>query len=101
MTTQTLTLEEQERAAYMAGDTRTAELLAQVEELTQQSEDLSDWIDELGGKKRISADLDELDLLRQFFRDCFECLDGHYPCPSVTSDHDKAVILNASVEVRV
>lgn len=30
-----------------------------------------------------------------FFHDCFERLDGHYPCPSVSSDYDKNVIFEA------
>jgi len=32
---------------------------------------------------------------REFFYDCFNYLAGHYPCPSVTSDHDKQVIFDA------
>lgn len=32
---------------------------------------------------------------RDFFYQCFECLNGHYPAPSVTSDHDKSVIFDA------
>lgn len=42
-----LTLEEQERAAYMAGDIRTAQLFANMEELenenSRQSDDLEDF----------------------------------------------------------
>lgn len=95
MTTQTLTLEEQERAAYMAGDTRTAELLQQIEDHEATALEVDAWHDEFGTRKQIEADLTELHHLREFFRDCFECLDGHYPCPSVTSDHDKQVIFDA------
>lgn len=32
---------------------------------------------------------------KQFFEDCFECLGGHYPCASVTSDYDQSVIFDA------
>lgn len=63
-----LTFEEQERAAYISGDTRTAGLIV-------QSEDLEHY--------------------KQFFEDCFEMLGAHYPCPSVTSDHDKRAIFDA------
>ena len=31
----------------------------------------------------------------QFFHECFARLDGHYPCPSITSDYDKSVIFDA------
>jgi hypothetical protein len=30
-----------------------------------------------------------------FFNDCFECLNGYYPCPSVTNEHDKNIIFDA------
>ena len=32
---------------------------------------------------------------KQFFEDCFQRLDGHYPCASVTSDYDRSVIFDA------
>lgn len=32
---------------------------------------------------------------KQFFEDCFYRLNGHYPCPSVTSDYDQSVIFDA------
>lgn len=47
-----LTLEEQERAAYMAGDTRTAELLARVDEL----DGLEEAVEERFNKEREVAD---------------------------------------------
>jgi len=40
MSTQQLTTEEQERAAYMAGDTRAAELLAQIAQLEAERDAL-------------------------------------------------------------
>jgi len=100
-----LTLEEQERAAYISGDTRTAELLAQAQRLEEleettceDAEDIPamvEAVNDAGGLKRLAEKLEELEHLRQFFSDCFEMLDGHYPCPSVTSDHDKQVIFDA------
>jgi hypothetical protein len=35
------------------------------------------------------------DQYKEFFSDCFERLNGHYPCPSVTSDYDCGVIFEA------
>jgi hypothetical protein len=87
---QPLTLEEQERAAYMNGDTKTAALLGELEDVTrayealeEKHEDTEVFTDELR---------DELEALREFFSDCFERLAGHYPAPSVFSDYDKNVI---------
>ena len=39
---QHLTIEEQERAAYMMGDTRTADLLGQLEDITRAHDELED-----------------------------------------------------------
>jgi hypothetical protein len=101
----TLTLEEQERAAYIVGDTRTAELLAQAQRLEELEEEtgedaedipaMVEAVNDAGGLKRLAEKLEELEELRRFFGDCFEMLGAHYPCPSVTSDHDKQVIFEA------
>jgi hypothetical protein len=47
MNTQPLTTEEQERAAYLAGDTRTAELLAQIAELEAERDTLAEELENL------------------------------------------------------
>ena len=52
-------------------------------------------VNDAGGLKRLAEKLEELEELRRFFTDCFEMLGAHYPCPSVTSDHDKQVIFDA------
>lgn len=101
MNTQPLTTEEQERAAYLAGDTRTAELLAQIAELEAERDQLAE---ELEAAKDAAAD-DSLkhwekengpaEEYKEFFFDCFARLAGHYPCPSVTLDYDKSVIFAA------
>ena len=75
------TIEEQETAAYMAGDTRTADLLARMAELEAQVLELEDKL----------AEYDYV----QFFNGCFERLKGHYPNPSISSDYDKSVIFAA------
>jgi hypothetical protein len=100
-----LTLEEQERAAYISGDTRTAELLVQAQRLEEleeaTDEDAEDIpaiveaVNDAGGLKRLAEKLEELEHYKQFFEDCFEMLGARYPCPEVTSDHDKQVIFDA------
>jgi hypothetical protein len=45
MNTQQLTTEEQERAAYMAGDTRAAELLAQIAQLEAERDALAEELE--------------------------------------------------------
>ena len=47
MNTQQLTTEEQERAAYMAGDTRAAELLAQIAQLEAERDALAEELQKL------------------------------------------------------
>ena len=101
MTTQQLTTEEQERAAYLAGDTRTAELLAQIVQLEAERDALAEELENL---KDAAAD-DSLeswenengnpDDFKEFFFDCFARLAGHYPCPEVSSEYDKSVIFAA------
>ncbi len=100
-----LTLEEQERAAYISGDTRTAELLVQAERLEELEDKTGEYAEDIpamveavndaGGLKRLAEKLADLEHYKQFFEDCFEMLAAHYPCPSVTSDHDKRVIFDA------
>jgi outer membrane murein-binding lipoprotein Lpp len=101
MNTQQLTTEEQERAAYMAGDTRAAELLAQIAQLEAERDALAE---ELEKAQEAAAD-DSLerwenengnpDDFKEFFYDCFARLAGHYPAPDVSSDYDKSVIFAA------
>ncbi len=101
MNTQPLTTEEQERAAYLAGDTRTAELFARIAELEAERDQLAE---ELEAAKDAAAD-DSLkhwekengdpEQYKEFFFDCFARLAGHYPAPDVSSDYDKSVIFAA------
>jgi len=101
MNAHNLTTEELERAAYMAGDTRTAELLAQIAELEAERDQLAE---ELEKAKDEAAD-DSLarwenengpaEEYKEFFFDCFMRLAGVYPAPSVSSDYDKSVIFAA------
>lgn len=101
MNTQPLTTEEQERAAYLAGDTRTAELFARIAELEAERDQLTE---ELEAAKDAAAD-DSLEhwkkengdpeQYKEFFFECFARLAGHYPAPDVSSDYDKGVIFAA------
>jgi len=95
MNMQTLTTEEQERAAYMAGDTRAADLLARIAELEAQVLELQDKLDDMGTEAQRTQDAQDLGHLREFFHDCFRHLAGVYPCPSYSSDYDKNVIFEA------
>lgn len=101
MNTQPLTTEEQERAAYLAGDTRTAELLAQIAELEAERDQLAEELENLKDSaaddslKHWEKENGNPDDFKEFFYDCFARLAGHYPCPSVTSDYDKSVIFAA------
>ena len=87
-------LREAEQAAYAAGDTLKAKLLARImdleEELARVKDDaaansLKAWEDENG----------PADAYMEFFFDCFEMLNCRYPVPSVTSDADKQIIFDA------
>ena len=96
-----LTNEELERRAYITGDTEKAALHAIASDVDQLSEYIKDApaileaVDDMGGVDLICEKLKELENYREFFYDCFNRLAGHYPCPSVTSDHDKNVIFAA------
>ena len=101
MNTQQLTTEEQERAAYLAGDTRTAELFARIAELEAERDQLAE---ELEAAKDAAAD-DSLkhwekengpaEEYKEFFFDCFARLAGYYLAPDISSDYDKSVIFAA------
>ena len=83
-------LREAEQAAYAAGDTLKAKLLARIMDLEDELErasanSLKAWEDENG----------PADAYMEFFFDCFRLLDGKYPVPSITSETDKQVIFDA------
>lgn len=95
---ETLTIEElneRERDAYAAGDTERANLYALVIDLRAQIEALEDQIKETETLEYWERFNGPAEAYKQFFFDCFEHLDGHYPAPSVTSEYDKRVIFDA------
>jgi hypothetical protein len=101
MTTHQLTIEEQERAAYLAGDTRTAELLAQIVQLEAERDQLAEELEKVqdaaadDSLKHWEKENGPAEEYKEFFFDCFARLAGHYPCPEVSSDYDKSVIFAA------
>jgi len=90
-------ISDQERAAYIAGDVHTAELLARIDDLMREKEELEAKLveaeeDSLTQWNRENGDAEKY---YEFFYDCFKMLDGHYPAPSVGSDYDCQVIFDA------
>ena len=95
------TTEEIERAAYVAGDAKTAELMARIIELEKENEELEKENEELE-EKIAGGSLSEwnhcngdAEQYKDFFYDCFYRLNGHYPAPNISSDYDKSVIFEA------
>ena len=87
-------LKEVEQAAYAAGDTLKAKLLARIMDLEDELERVKDdaaansltaWESDHGPA---SAYVD-------FFFDCFRLLDNKYQVPLITSETDKQVIFDA------
>lgn len=85
-------LERLEREAYMAGDTDRAALLAAVLELIDERECFEEMEEEL---RNLKEETQDHEAYKSFFEDCFDRLDGHYPCAEVTSDYDQSVIFDA------
>jgi len=69
-----------------------AALVVSTESLETTQEELTEAQDDL---KNLEKKTQDFDLYVEFFEDCFNRLDGHYPCPSITSDYDKSVIFDA------
>lgn len=88
---------EAERIAYSEGFTMAAELFARIAELEAEKDTLEEQLDEARADSltRWEKYNGPADAYKQFFKDCFEWLAGHYPAPSVTSDYDKSVIFAA------
>jgi hypothetical protein len=101
MNMQQLTTEEQERAAYMAGDTRAAELLAQIAQLEAERDALAEELENLKDSAaddslaRWENENGDAEQYKEFFFDCFARLAGHYPAPDISSEYDKSVIFAA------
>jgi hypothetical protein len=86
---------ELETRAYLAGDTATAELLDRIAFLESEVDRLEAQIDDTTTLEQWEDNNGPADAYKAFFEGCFERLDGHYPCASVTSDYDCSVIFDA------
>lgn len=89
------TIEEQERAAYISGDTRTAELLGQVETLEGEVNTMEEQIEKTETLEQWEKNHGPAQEHWAFFHRCFDSLSAHYPAPSITSDQDQSVIFDA------
>lgn len=83
---------ELERAAYASGDIEKAKMIDLIQALITRVETLQEKIDDMENDAKNVSDHAEY---KSFFETCFEFLNGHYPCPSVTSDYDCSVIFDA------
>ena len=93
------TLNELERAAYLAGDTSLAAGFAAIDDLNNVLNDADLTLDRMIETqieekldKALNDNCPDYAAYKRFFEDCFERLDGHYPCASVTSDYDRSII---------
>lgn len=102
------TIEEIEQAAYMRNDQAMLHAIA----LTRESE-AAKWTElletadydvdsalaagdlSIQRDDQISKACPNYDDYNRFFEDCFQCLNGKYPAPSVTSSYDCNVIFDA------
>lgn len=90
-----------ESHAYLSNNIALAKALATLSDIRLSMDECE--IETLGdmnsNKKELETKIDslesELEHYKQFFNDCFARLGAHYPCPSVTSDYDCAVIFDA------
>ena len=85
-------LREKGTAADNAGDYEKAALFYALADSLDLIEEQADKIAEL--EKELSARAD-YSAYKEFFENCFARLDGHYPCPEVTSNCDCSVIFDA------
>ena len=89
------TVEQFEREAYQAGDTKVADLLDLVSQLVSIVNEQDEKIDRTETLEQWENKNGSADDYKEFFESCFEQLGAHYPCPSVTNDYDKSVIFEA------
>ena len=86
---------ELETRAYLAGDTATSELLDRIAFLEEEVNRLEAQIDDTTTLESWERDNGPAEDYYNFFHECFEHLDGRYPCPSVTSGYDQSIIFDA------
>ena len=84
-------LDRLEAIAHAEGRTTEAALLDALAQVMRERDALQD-AETLEQWEKRNGPAEEY---KQFFHECFERLDSHYPAPSVTSDYDKSVIFEA------
>lgn len=91
------TIDEQERIAYANGDTSKAELLARIVELETEVENLESQLEDAQADSLSKWEKNNSPIADYvtFFDECFQRLNGLYPCASVTSDYDCGLIYAA------
>ena len=94
---QTLPADEAERLAFAEGFTGTAALFARIADLEARVLQLENELEEArdDSLSRWEENNGPAYDYVQFFMNCFERLNGHYPAPSITSDYDQSVIFDA------
>ena len=85
-------LREKGMAADNAGDREKAALFYDLADSLELIEEQTDKIAELEKDLEKCTDCSAY---KDFFENCFARLDGHYPCPEVTSDYDCSIIFDA------
>ena len=85
-------MREKARAAEFAGEDEKAALYAALAELQEAHDAMTEDYDE---NKKTVENQEYYEYYKEFFYDCFARLDGHYPCPEVTSDYDCSIIFDA------
>jgi len=81
--------------AYLDGNIELADALARIAELEAEVEALENAAADVVTLESWENSYGPVYEYYQFFYDCFARLNGHYPCPEVTSDYDKSVIFEA------
>ena len=81
--------------AYLDGNIELADALARIAELEAEVEALEEKIEDTETLKSWENSYGPAYEYYQFFNECFARLNGHYPCPDITSDYDKSIIFAA------
>jgi hypothetical protein len=84
-----------ETQAYLDGNIELADALARIAELEAEVEALEEKMEATETLEIWEKNNGPAKEYYEFFHDCFARLDGHYPCPEVTSDYDKSIIFAA------
>lgn len=79
---------ELERRAYAENAPALAEVLAALHDALQRIDELETQINDTETLAQWERKNGSAESYKSFFDSCFERLDGHYPCPSVTNDYD-------------